>query len=227
MIHIGIASIAPDVATVAVHIHATSGAVTAALTDRRNAALLSDGGDFMPATLPPARLGSCRRLRDSGQGPRRLVLADPGPLDATVTLRLVTRSGLVHPGWAQPGRRPRRPHPRDDLGQGRSAVTTGAVVLTSDQPVIAAGMSRSSQPPHRPDLMWLAATDPLVGSAGVATGREPDGGQCLLLLTAPQGAAAGTGQHADRANHDDLGTGRTQRRRRHHRHVRETGRKPV
>jgi hypothetical protein len=68
--------------------------------------------------------------------------------------------------------------------------TTGAVELTSDQPVIAEGLSRSTDAPHRPDLMWLAATPPLDGSAGIATGREPDGGDCFLLLAAPAGAAS-------------------------------------
>jgi hypothetical protein len=186
-LHIGIASIAPDIATIAVHVHATSGAVTAAMTDRRNAALLSDGGDFMPATLPPARSAVVAGFA-SGQGPRRLILADPGPLDATVTLRLVTRTGSFTPAG----------HNQVVVRAGHTRVvtldkafggTTGAVSLTSDQPVVAAGMSRSSQPPHRPDLMWLAATDPLIGSGGIATGREPDGGQCLLLLSAPQGTA--------------------------------------
>lgn len=186
-IHIGLASIAPDVATIAIHVHATSGTVSAALVDRRSSALLSYGGDFIPATLPPARSAVVAGFA-TGSGPRRLVLADPGPLAATVNLRLVTGSGSFVPAGinqvvVSAG------HTRLISLEKPLAGGTGAVELTSDQPVLATGVSSSTAPPHRPDLMWLAATNPLNGSAGVATGRDPDGGPCLLLLSAPQGRA--------------------------------------
>jgi Family of unknown function (DUF5719) len=186
-LRIGISSIAPDVATIAVHVHATSGAVTAAMVDRRTSALLSDGGDFMPATLAPARSAVVAGFA-AGKGPRRLYLADPGPLAATVTLRLVTRSGSFTPAGDNQVV-VRAGHTKVVTLDRAFAGTTGAVALTSDQPVVAQGMSRTSAPPHRPDLMWLAATAPLRGSTGIATGREPDGGRCFLLLSAPQGQA--------------------------------------
>jgi hypothetical protein len=186
-LRIVIASIAPDVGTIAIHVHATNGAVTAALIDRRTSGLLSDGGDFMPATLPPARAAVVAGFAP-GKGPRRLFIADPGPLTATVTLRVVTRSGSFTPAGDNQVI-VRAGHTRVVALDRAFGGTTGAVTLTSDQPVVASGMVRTSAPPHRPDLMWLAATEPLHGSAGIATGREPDGGRCFLLLTAPQGAA--------------------------------------
>jgi hypothetical protein len=70
--------------------------------------------------------------------------------------------------------------------------STGAVLVTSDQPVVTEGLALVQAKPHRPDLMWLAATDSLSGPAAVATGREPDGGSASLLLTAPAAAAVVT-----------------------------------
>lgn len=185
--HIKIASVAPDVGTLAVHVHATSGAVTAALIDRRTSGLLSDGADYIPATQPPARSAVVAGFA-SGSGARQLFLANPGTLDATVNLRLVTRLGSFAPAGDNQVVVPAG-HTRVIILDRAFAGTTGAVEVTSDQPVVAEGFSVTSGAPHRPDLMWLAATRPLVGSAGIATGREPDGGHCLLLLTAPKAAA--------------------------------------
>jgi hypothetical protein len=43
----------------------------------------------------------------------------------------------------------------------------------------------------RPDFVWLAATKPLSSPAAVAIGREPEGGDCVLILSAP-GKRSGT-----------------------------------
>jgi hypothetical protein len=67
--------------------------------------------------------------------------------------------------------------------------SSGAVQLTSDQPVFANGLSVTLERGQRPDIMWVAATPPLTGPAAVATGREPDGGHSFLYLSAPKGAA--------------------------------------
>lgn len=182
-----IAAIAPDVATVAIHVHATSGAVTAALFHRLNSGLFSDGADFLPATSPPARAAVVAGFV-AGQGERRLYLADPGGLDATVSLRLVTGSGTFTPAGDN----------QVVVRAGRTRVisldrafstSTGAVELTSDQPVVVAGESVTTAVPHRPDLIGLAATSALRGSAGIANGRGPFNGRCVLLLSAPKGAA--------------------------------------
>ena len=182
-----IAAIAPDIPTVALHVHATSGAVTAALIDHRASGLRSDGADFIPPTLAPARSLVVSGFAP-GEGSRLLILADPGPLAATVGLRLVTSTGTFTPAGINQVVVPAG-HTRLVTLDRSLKGTTGAVELASDQPVVATGVSSTPSPPHRPDLMWLAATDPLVGSGGIATGREPDGGRCLLLLTAPQGKA--------------------------------------
>jgi len=68
----------------------------AALIDRRFTALNSDGADFLPPTASPAKAGLVPGYI-LGSGSRELVLADPGQLDATVNLKLVTKSGTFAP----------------------------------------------------------------------------------------------------------------------------------
>jgi hypothetical protein len=186
-IHLSIASIAPDLGPLTVHVHANSGAVTAALLDRRTNALRSDGADYLPPTQAPARSAVVAGYAQS-PGAQALVLGNPGDVDASVSLKLVTQSGSFVPSGknqlvVQAGRT--RIVNLDRAFNG----ATGAVEVSSDQPVVAQGLSVLPDKPRRPDLMWLAATARLGGPAAVADGHEPDGGHCLLLLSAPAGAA--------------------------------------
>jgi hypothetical protein len=186
-LHFSIASIAPDDGPLTIHVHATSGAVTAALLDRRTSALSSDGADYLPPTAGPARSAVVAGFAQS-QGSQSLVLGNPGEVDANVALKLVTKSGEFTPTTVGQLVVPANRTISVNLDRGFGG-STGAVVVTSDQPVVAQGLSVISDRPQRPDLTWLAATAPLSGAAAVADGREPDGGHCLLLLSAP--AAAG------------------------------------
>jgi hypothetical protein len=187
VVTVPIAKVAPDRAFLAVHVHTSSGSVTAALLDRRTAALNSRGGDYIPPTLPPARAAVVPGFA-SGAGSRQLLLTDPGLVDATVSLRLVTPSGSFVPAGDQ----------QVVVHAGHTTVvtldrafagSTGAVTYTSTRPVVAGGLSEAVARQQRPDLAWLAATAPIEGSAAVATGRAPLGGTCRLLLSAPSGAA--------------------------------------
>jgi hypothetical protein len=188
VMHIPIASVAPDAPTTAVHVHASSGAVTAAVIDRRTSSLNSDGADYLPATQAPARSAVVAGFAP-GAGSRQLILANPGALAATVSLKVVTASGSFVPVGDNEVV-VRAGHTRAVSLDRAFSGATGAVELTSDQPVVAEGLSvAAATSPNRPDLMWLAATPPLVGSAGVAIGRELTGGKCYLLLSAPQAAA--------------------------------------
>jgi hypothetical protein len=184
---IPIASAAPDVASVALHVHAVSGAVTAAVADHRAAALKSNGGDYLPATQPPSRVATIPGFAP-GHGPRYVIVTAPGTLDATVRLRLVTRSGSFTPSAISQAV-VRAGHSRVLSVGSALGGSTGAVQLSSDQPIVAEGLSVAPDAPRRPDLMWLGATPPLTGPAGIADGREPDGGTTSLYLSAPQGAA--------------------------------------
>ncbi len=182
-----LASVAPDVPTIAMRVHAESGAVVAALSDRRTSALQSDGGDYIPPTASPDRAGLIPGF-PGGAGSRKLVLADPGPVDATVSLKLVTTAGTFAPAGANQVVVHAQHTQIVDLST-VFANSTGAVEFHSDQPVVAEGLAIATVSRLRPDFMWLAAVRPLSGPAAVADGAEPDGGSCYLLLTAPAAAA--------------------------------------
>jgi hypothetical protein len=187
---VGIFTVAPDIPTVAMHVHADSGAVTASVIDRRSQGVESNGGDLVPGTLPPSR-----NLVVSGfpatAGSRGLVVVNPGSSDASVTVKVATPNGEFTPSSIKDF----------VVGPGRTATVdvtkalgglAGAVLLSSDVPVFAAGQA-SLQPGRsklRPDFIWLAATKPLTSPAAVAVGREPDGGDCVLVLTAPGAAGS-------------------------------------
>jgi hypothetical protein len=149
--------------------------------------LQSEGGDFIPPTVAPSRAAVVSGF-PPGRGPRYLILTAPGNLDATVRLRLVTKSGSFAPtGINQVV--VRAGHSRAIPISTQLAGSSGAVQLTSDQPIISAGISVTVETGQRPDVTWLAATPAVSGPAAIATGREPDGGHTFLYLSAPAGTA--------------------------------------
>jgi hypothetical protein len=184
---ITVASAAPDIANVGIHVHATSGAITAAVLERRSSGLKSNGGDFIPATAPPAT-GALVSGFAPGKGPRYVVVTAPGDQDATVALHLVTASGTFQPSGINQVV-VRAGHTKAVSISSQLGQSAGAALLTSDQPIVANGISIVPESGQRPDLMWSAATPALTGPAAIANGRQPDGGKTSLYLTAPQGAA--------------------------------------
>jgi hypothetical protein len=182
-----LAQVAPNDAVIGMQVHAHSGAVAAAVVERRTTALSSDGGDLVPPTLAPNKAQVIAGYA-KGAGNHYLYVANPGDLDATVTLKLTTGSGSFVPSGVN----------QFVVKSGQTRFVdltkvfggqTGAVQIASDQKVFAQGMASLTVTGLRPDRQWLAATDPIDGTVGVANGHEPDGGQCLLLLTAPAAAA--------------------------------------
>lgn len=184
---IPISSAAPDDASVGVHVHASSGAVTAALADHRSSGLNSNGGDFIPDTAAPSRSAVVAGFAP-GSGPRYVIITDPGSLDATVGVRMVTKSGSFTPAGINQVV-VRASHSRViELTKALNG-SSGAVELSSDQPIFANGLSVTLETGQRPDVMWLAATPPITGPAAIADGHEPDGGHTFVYLAAPQGPA--------------------------------------
>ncbi|MBV9870341.1 MAG: hypothetical protein JO214_06935 [Frankiaceae bacterium] len=187
-VKIPIASAAPDVASVAVHVHATTGTVTAALLEHRTETLLSNGSDFIPAANAPATTAVVPGFAP-GDGPRYLIVTAPGTADATVNLRLETRSGTFQPSGVNQVV-VRAGHTRPISVSAQLGKSGGAALLTSDQPVIASGLSVIPASGKRPDLMWSAAIPPLHTPAGIGNGHQPDGGHTYLYLSAPDAAAS-------------------------------------
>jgi hypothetical protein len=187
-VSIAIYRVAPDIPTIGLFVHADSGAVTAAVMDRRTSGLNSDGGDLVPPTLPPSRHLVINGF-PAGPGTRGLVVTNPGTADATVSVKVATPTGEFTPSSLQ----------QFVVGAGKTTTAdvtralsnhAGAVILSSDHPVIGSGEAIIVPGGRRlrPDLEWLAATKPITTPAAVAVGREPDGGRCYLILSAPEGA---------------------------------------
>jgi hypothetical protein len=186
-VYIPVATVTPDAATLALHVHATSGAVTAALIDHRLQGVTPLGSDWIPATEAPARSLVVPGY-PTGSGTRSLVIANPGDADATVNLKVVSGSGSFAPSGANQVVVPAGKTRIVDLSRA-FAGSTGAATVQSDQPVVAQGLAVTTAAPKLSDLMWLAAIPPLTGPGAFADGHVPDGGGSALLLTAPQGAA--------------------------------------
>lgn len=173
---------APDAGLVSLHVHADVGRVAAQIRDSESVGLSTVGNDWLSPTAPPGR-----RLvvagYVAGAGPRLLVLTNPGRDDATVQLRLLTRSRAFVPAG----------HPDVVVAPGRSALVdlsaslggvAAAVELTSDHPVLAAGMSRLTSAGGLPDLAWHPASPALRGPAALPESSPVLGAGGVLSLTA-------------------------------------------
>jgi hypothetical protein len=184
---VSVASIAPDVASVGVRVHATSGSVVATIVDHRSKGINSLGGDVIPSVAAPFTSGVIPGF-PAGRGPRYLIMTAPYDRDATVSLRLVTKSGSFAPSGINQVV-VRAGHSKVVSLARPLAQSPGAVELQSDQPVIASGLSVTLESGGRPDIMWLGVSPPIQGSAAIADGKQPDGGHTILYLSAPLGAA--------------------------------------
>jgi hypothetical protein len=177
---------APDAALVAWHVHANSGRVAAALHDVRIAGIRAAGSDWIPPTQAPARRLVVPGI-SPGPGARRLILTNPGPVDATVTLRLVTDSGNFSPaGHPTLVVRARHTVPVDLAPSLNGAA--GAVVATSDNPVVGVVLTQVTTDIRRgrPDVQWQVAAPQLQGPAVLADNTPPFQRAVRIYLTAPE-----------------------------------------
>jgi hypothetical protein len=176
-----VADYAPDAGLVSMHIHADIGRVAAQIRDNQSAGLAAAGTDWLPPTAPPARHLVVPGYL-AGAGPRELVVTNPGRDDATVHLRLITRDRAFVPAG----------HPDVVVPPGRSSLvdlstslggTAATVELTSDQRVLAAGMSRVSASTGLPDIAWHPASEALTGPAAFAENGSALGAGAVVSLT--------------------------------------------
>lgn len=184
---LNIADYTPDAALVSLHVHANSGRVTAEVFDRRVTGVRPAGIDWIPPTSPPTTDLVVPGF-PAGTGPRQIVIANPGAVDAMVSLRLATGSGNFSPAG----------HPTVLVRGGRTALVdlttslggaAGAVVLHSDMPITVAGVSQATATGKLPDIQWLVASSGLTGPAVLPDNSPPFGHDVRVYLTAPQAAA--------------------------------------
>jgi len=178
---LAVADYAPDAGLVSLHIHADTGRVAAQVRDNQASGLATTGTDWLPPTEPPARRQVVPGFT-AGAGPRLLVITNPGRDDATVHLRLIAGDRAFVPAG----------HPDVVVPPGRSSLVdlstslggaAAAAELTSDHPVLSAGMSRVTASDGLPDLAWQPAAPPLAGPAAFAENGSALGASGVLTLT--------------------------------------------
>lgn len=193
------ASFAPNARDVAIHVHAASGSIVAAVTERRIYGINPGGSDWIPPTVAPATNFVVAGL-PSGGGSRQLQIANPGDRDASVALRIMTRSGNFEPAGHQSVVVPAGRTTDVDLSSA-IADEPAAIVGTSDQPVIAEARMTAHARTELDDTSWLPAAPPMSAPAGVAANSPPFNQDVYLVLAAPHNAvrvriAMPTGQTA-------------------------------
>ena len=126
---------APKLTAAVWHVNVRAGRVVAAVFDSEMAGYVPRGADWIPAAADPAT----RQLIPGiipGPGDRQLVIHAPGTTDATVQVRLITRSGAYVPSALSQVDVPAGGVVAVDL----SKATDGQAVtldLRSDQPIVA------------------------------------------------------------------------------------------
>lgn len=180
-----VAGFAPNARNVAVHVHALSGSVVAALSYRRIYGIHPGGSDWIPPTSPQQAFVVAGL--PSGPGSRHLMLANPGNRDATVGLRLLTRTGNFEPAGHQSVVVPAGRTVDVDLSAA-VAEEPAAIVGTSDQPVLAEARMTAHARAEYDDMAWVPASPPLSGPAGLAASTAPFNQTVYLVLAAPRSA---------------------------------------
>ena len=182
-----ISDFAPDVAALALRVHANSGAVAAAVVDLQSTGTTPRGSDWIPVTSPPARSAVVTGF--FAHATLDVVdIANPGDRDATVSLRVLTPSKNFVPAGHQTVVVPAGHTVTVDVS-GAVAGEAAAVALTSDDPVAASGFTAQTPSSGFRDLTWLGAEQPLRGPAGVANNVPPFAQAVHLMLTAPDASA--------------------------------------
>ena len=183
-------ALAPGITRFAVHVHARSGRVAAAVRDQQLAGLTPRGADWLPAAAPPARRQVLPGVA-AGPGERHLQVVAPGDSDAIVKLRLLTDSGSFAPSGSDVLEVRAGTVADVDLAEFTDG-DAAAVSLDSDVPVTAGVLSRTSGTAGQlTDVAYTAAARPLLPArpGTVPEAREGTGVSSSLLLAAPAGDA--------------------------------------
>jgi hypothetical protein len=169
----GLGSLAAPADTIALHVTATTGRVAAAVHED----LGKKGADWVPVTAAPSTRVVLPGI-PGGNGHRTLLVAVPGETDARIKVQIVTASGAFAPEGQDTIDAPAATVSTADL-EGGFSDKAGAIVLSSDQPIVAGFVATGD------DVSFGAATAPLAGGGASADARDGS----TLVLTAPQAAA--------------------------------------
>jgi len=184
--------LAPGLTHASVHVVVRAGRVAATMIDSAVSALTPLGASYLPPTAPGRDLviaGS-----PGGSGRRTLVVTNPGQVDATAQVTLMTSEGTYAPAGAESLDIPAGQTITADLGPA-AAGASFATRLVSDYPLLAAVESSTGAPTADRDIVSAAplGTSPLI-AAGLLGGVQhslvvasPDAeGTVSVELYAPQ-----------------------------------------
>jgi len=179
---------APGLTAGVAHILASSGRVVPAVRYEAANGSIPVGTDWLPRTAAPATTQTVPGLV-AGDGTRQIVVADPGPLDASFSVTVITIDGSFTPTdfAAQTVQSGGVTEINVDPVLQQAAA---AIVINSTEPVVAGGISTLPlDPTGATDVAFTAAVPPLSGSVVVPGGEVSDTQHTVLLLTAPDGDA--------------------------------------
>jgi len=171
-------SLAPGLAHASVHVVVRAGRVAASMIDSAVTALTPLGATYLPPTAPARDLviaGS-----PAGSGRRTLIVTNPGQVDATARVSLLTAEGSYAPAGAESLDIPAGQTITADLGPA-AAGASFATRLNSDYPLLAAVESSTGAPTADRDIVSAAppGTSPVI-AAGLLGGV-----QHALVVAAP------------------------------------------
>lgn len=181
-------NVAPGLSNAAAEVTATAGRVVPALRFDAQDGSIPRGADFLPRA-DDAALSQTVPGIPGGDGGRRLVIAAPGDVDATASVKLVTADGSYTPTGMDLIDVPAGGVVSVDLDTELKGAAAAAVV-TSTEPVVAGAVS--SLPPDKnkgTDVAFTAAVPPLSGPAIAADGETAADRHTQLVLTAPDNDA--------------------------------------
>lgn len=177
-------NVAPGLSNAAAEVTATAGRVVPAIRFDAQDGSIPLGVDFLPRAADAALSQTVPGI-PGGDGSRRLVIAAPGDVDATASVKLVTADGSYTPTGMDLVDVPAGGVVSVDLDTELKGAAAG-VVVTSTEPVVAGAVS--TLPPDKnkgTDVAFTAATPPLSGPAIAADGETATDRHTQLVLTAP------------------------------------------
>jgi hypothetical protein len=174
----------PGLTNLVAHVVASQGRVVPALLSSTLEGSVPTGTDWVPVTAGPALTQTVPGVA-GGPGTRSLIVANPGDLDATIAVQLVTPDSSYTPTSMSAVTVPAGnvvAVPLDGELQGDPA----AAVVTSTVPVVVGGIStRAPDTTGATDFALTPATGPVIGPTLVSGTETTVDKHTVLLLSAP------------------------------------------
>jgi hypothetical protein len=181
-------TLAPDERLLLIQVQVRSGRVATSVRVQAQQAATPQGVDWLPLAAAPSTHTVVPGI-GGGAGPRRLVLANPGNIDATASISVELGSGEFVPRGLSAVTVPAGALLAIDITK-PLARAAGAVAVTADQPLVSAvSMSTGPRVNGYAEFAWTASAPKLTNPATVVV-NFVHGRVSRLLLTAPETSGA-------------------------------------